>query len=482
MTPRTERYRAAVAAVALVALLTACSSDPVADPEQDTSTAVAFADCGAVACEGSIDGAPYRILLPDKWNGTLLLWSHGYRSPQPAPPSFSPVSTQAEPAPGWDGTASPIADDLLTQGYALAGSAYATNGWAVADGIKAGEDLHAFFAEKVGQPRRTYVWGASLGGLITQVLAERNPDWVSGVMPTCGAVAGPILNFDLGLDVAYAIKTLIDPELKLTGFASWDDAVAQWQRAAAAVVAAGSDIANGAPKLALIGAISDAPTQTKRFDGSDPVSQLSAVAEASLTALGFATFSRWEMEQRVGGNPSDNTDADYAARVSAEERTLIEAISPGATDRLLAELAAAPRVAADPAAREALGALGDPTGAIKDPTITLHTAADALVIVQNQTVLADRASGNPDRTADLIQLYTAPPGVYPRSPGAPYGAGHCNFTAASFTALVALMDGWVKQGAFPTQQAVAAAFGADNGYAPLFAPAAWPAPEDVDEG
>ena len=52
-------------------------------------------------------------------------------------------------------------------------SAYASNGWAVADGIKAGEDLHAFFAETVGKPNRT--WGASLGGLITQALAECNP-------------------------------------------------------------------------------------------------------------------------------------------------------------------------------------------------------------------------------------------------------------------------------------------------------------------
>ena len=466
----------------MVALLAACSSAPAAAPEDDTSTEVAFADCSAVACEGSIDGAAYRILLPDTWNGTLLLWSHGYRSPQPAPPSFGPVSTQAEPAPGWDGTSSPIADELLAQGYALAGSAYASNGWAVADGIKAGEDLHAFFAEQVGQPKRTYVWGASLGGLITQVLAERNPDWVSGVMPTCGVVAGPILNFDLALDVAYAIKALIDPELKLTGFASWDEAVAEWQRAAAAVLAAGGDIATGAPKLALIGAISDAPRQTETFDGGDPVSQLSAVGEAALTALGFATFNRWEMEQRVGGNPSGNTAADYAARVSADERALIETISPGATDRLLAELAAAPRVAADPAAREALSALGDPTGAIKDPTITLHTAADPLVIVQNETVLADRAAANADRTADLIQVYTEPPADYPQSPGAPFGAGHCNFTPSSLTALVGLMDGWVKQGAFPTQQAVAAAFGSENGYAPLFAPAAWPAPEAVDEG
>jgi hypothetical protein len=33
-----------------------------------------------------------------------------------------------------------------------------------------------------------------------------------------------------------------------------------------------------------------------------------------LTALGYGTFGRYEIEQRVGGNPSGNADADYAAR------------------------------------------------------------------------------------------------------------------------------------------------------------------------
>ena len=49
------------------------------------------------------------------------------------------------------------------------------NGWAVADGVTAGEALHNKFVELVGKPKRTYVWGDSLGGLITEILAERNP-------------------------------------------------------------------------------------------------------------------------------------------------------------------------------------------------------------------------------------------------------------------------------------------------------------------
>ena len=34
-------------------------------------------------------------------------------------------------------------------------------------------------------------------------------------------------------------------------------------------------------------------------------------------------------------------------------------------------------------------------------------------------------------TAGLVQTYTVAPATYPESPGAPYGAGHCNFTAQS---------------------------------------------------
>ena len=36
---------------------------------------------------GTIDGAAYIIQVPATWNGTLLLWSHGYRAPGSANPA-----------------------------------------------------------------------------------------------------------------------------------------------------------------------------------------------------------------------------------------------------------------------------------------------------------------------------------------------------------------------------------------------------------
>src|SRR2546421_12868752 len=69
--------------------------------------------------QGTLGGASYVIAVPSNWNGTLVLYSHGYvfvGQPNPAP-------TVA--LTGAFGAA------FLQQGYALAGSSYSQPGWAV---------------------------------------------------------------------------------------------------------------------------------------------------------------------------------------------------------------------------------------------------------------------------------------------------------------------------------------------------------------
>ena len=193
-------------------------------------------------------------------------------------------------------------------------------------------------------------------------------------------------------------KTLIYPDLKLTGFASNDEANANWQGAFEAITKAGGDTANGVPKILMVAAIVDAPAQTKTYDGSTIESGVRARAESILTALGYGTFGRYEIEQRVGGNPSTNAEADYSARLSDSERSLIETVSPGSSDKLLTQLADGERVNADAAARAKADKLGNPTGVLKDPTITLHTTADPLVLVQNETVFRERVAAAKGRT------------------------------------------------------------------------------------
>lgn len=460
---------ALVAAGTALALLASCSGsdDASTASNERKSRTLTFTSCEKAECSGELDGARYLVRMPDTWNGTLLLYSHGYREASPTPPDFAAIETEAVVA-----STPETADKLLDAGYALAGSSYAKNGWAVADGVKAGEDLHTWFGKNIGKPDRVYVWGDSLGGLVTQTIAEKHPSWVAGAAPMCGVLGGLNLNLDLGLDLQYAIKTLLYPEMKLTNFASHDEAVKTWQEANKRIMAATKDVKNGVPKLLAIAAIADGPTKTARFDGSTPVSRISASVEAALTGLGYATFGRYEIEQRVGGNPSSNADADYAGRVSDAERQLAELVSPGAMDKAIAALTAGERIEADPDARDAADELGNPTGDLRDPTITLHTAYDPLVLVQNETVFAERVSESEKRSADLVQLYTVPPATY--AAPAPYGAGHCNFTDAERVGMIKALDGWVRTGLVPGPEDVAKDMAGAEGYAPAFKPGPWP--------
>jgi pimeloyl-ACP methyl ester carboxylesterase len=445
-----QRVRPWVGGVVVAALVLAgvsCSND-------DGDKGKLKGSCGKIKCEGERGGARYKVQLPATWNGTLLIYSHGYRQAQPVPPNNDPVDTSAANAPSDE-----VAAELLKQGYALVGSSYKTNGYAVLDGVAANEDLYNWFKKDVGNPERVYVWGHSMGGLITQTFAEKHPDWVDGVIPMCGLLAGTNMNLDLGLDVTYALKTLgIVPELQLTDFASFDEAVANFETAYDAIMAAARDTKDGVPKLIAIGALTDAPARTKTYDGSDPVSSVSAAVEGLITSVGYGTFGRWEIEQRVGGNPSTNVDADYGSRIDADEAKLIETIAPGKLASIKQALDDGERVDSDPAARTKADGLGNPTGQIKDPTLTIHTAYDPLVLVQNERVFARRLNSASGRESDAVQLYTVPPMKYPQNPGAPYGAGHCNFTKDEHLGVVALLDDWVRNGVYPTGARITAQF------------------------
>jgi hypothetical protein len=284
---------------------------------------------------------------------------------------------------------------------------------------------------------------------------------------------------NLALDVSYAVKTLVYPQMKLTGYASYQEAVENWTNAVKALVAAASDVkGGGTAKILYIAALVDAPSQTLHFDGSSVESKVKATVEALATDLGYATFARYDLEQRFGGNPSGNDTTDYAARISDAEKSLIDTVTAGATAQYNAELATGEKVVADAAATtKALAEGGDPKATIIRPEITMHTAADPLVIAQNETFFRNRytaAQKAGTATASLVQLYTVAPATYPENPGAPYGAGHCNFTPASNVAVLSLLTDWVQNGVFPGPNALATAMGTTNGYSPLYAPGAWP--------
>ncbi len=120
-------------------------------------------------------GAYYSIAVPDAWNGSLVIWNHGY--------DFEPV------APNPD--LGPLAALQLSEGYAVAASSYQQTQWAVFRTRKDIERLVDEFEDLVGRPTSIILTGASLGGIVTADALERaRIDGVVGAFTACGAMGG----------------------------------------------------------------------------------------------------------------------------------------------------------------------------------------------------------------------------------------------------------------------------------------------------
>jgi hypothetical protein len=231
------------------------------------------------------------------------------------------------------------------------------------------------------------------------------------------------------------------------------------------------DTPEGAARVLLVAALVDAPTQTSRFDGATTVSRISAAVEAILTGLGYGTYGRYEIEQRLSGDPSE-LGRDLPSRIGTSERQLVDLVGgPGSTDRLLAEVTDGARPQPDAASRAEASELGEPTGEIRVPTITLHTTADPLVLVQNESLFAARVRAA-NRQGRLLQLYVTPPKTF--STPAPYGAGHCNFTDQQRLTTIELLDTWVRTRQRPSATGVHAAISGVPGMDAGYLPPAWP--------
>lgn len=439
-----RRVRWLVAFVLLLSCATACTSSN----ERNSK------DCLDKSCTGTIDGANYAIRVPKKWNGTLLLYSHGYR------PTTSPNLPTLSNSDGTGKGEDAVSQLLLSKGYALAGSSYAKQGWATADALKAADDLYHRFVSLKGKPKRTYAWGISLGGLVTELLDER-ADWVDGAVAFCGAVAGPLLNFDNWSSATFAVKTLVAPQLRLTGFPNLVAANAEGQLAARQLTIAAADRTNGAAAAALYAADSAGlPDKTAQFPGNNPATEGDGAIQVLQQYVRLWYLLEPDLEQRFGGVPAQVSTS--APQLTDAESSLVATLH-GDVASLGAKLASAGGVPADQQARTAAEASGTPTGKLRAPLLTLHGVYDSIVIAANETVLHDRVvqAGK----ADLLQQsYMMPTGTT--------GYGHCGFTPQQVVGTLTTLDTWVRTGHKPTQQDEASAAG--QGIDPNYQPPAWP--------
>ncbi|GAC1353994.1 MAG: hypothetical protein NVSMB38_31100 [Ktedonobacteraceae bacterium] len=266
-----------------------------------SSVAHAASNCvnpgGTNTLQGTLQGANYTIAVPSNWDGTLALYSHGY---------VFPTEPLLNPAPDASDAASGAV--LLSKGYALAGSSYSQNGWALQQAFHDQITLLDYFDATCGHPTRTVAWGDSLGGIITAGLIQLHPERFTGALPMCGVLAGGIGTWNQALDGTFAFNVLLaGSTLPVVHITDPNGALTQAEN----ILQAAQNAPQSRARIALVAALGDIPGW---FDPASPEpapqdyttrEQNQYLWESKVDFL-FAFGARAELEARAGGNPSWN--------------------------------------------------------------------------------------------------------------------------------------------------------------------------------
>lgn len=468
----------ALSTTALVAVPTAANAAPVCAPKAAPTYGV-YQECVGVTS----DGAQYVVQFPWDFDGTLFLYTHGYRYPIDIPTIGYKVGKTPEPAPGR--TAAEIQEvalGMLTKGYAVAGSGFTRKGWNADDALKTNVELIKLLREEFPEIKKVVAWGSSLGAYITQGLSEKNSKLISSVGLLCPAAGSVEAELKMAGDALWGIKAFFDPSIQGGDYKSVLQVYSDMGKVAAALTAVSDAIKADAtfPKwpatsavpatlqglvpsrsaVVLIAAMAGVPTQSKSFDGtSGPGDALTAYRFAAgvSPALGalenlaqaatLGILATYDLERDSGGPVFDNSTTDYAAQLGDAKREYSLALSgTDATNAMLTYLAAYPKMKGDATAIAKMRTLLSHKGNFKLPTISMAATADNVTPAGNQQWLIDKAAAK--KSKNLLALWQRTPNSYTTFNAAGpvaladavhNGTGHCNTTVAQHLAIADLL-------------------------------------------
>lgn len=390
-----------------------------------------------VDLSGELHGAPYRIIVPENWNGTLIVYAHGYRDKANHPGEVDDRSANFE---GLEGP-------LLGFGYALAATAYRDNGWVVEDGIQDAKDLTVFFRSQVGVPDRTILLGISMGTVVAFKSMEKFGGIYDGAICGCAIGAGASRPRDNTLAASLAYDVLFGMPSSWGTPGEVRNDIDDESEVHPKLFFEVSNLANFG-KFEFIRLVYGMPGQgifTPPPPGFYPY--------YVFATIGFEGLA--DLQIRAGGPVVQNLNHNYTLTVA--EKAYLAGLGVNA-DAILALMNARRDISAPPAQRNFLQRNADYNGKIKGPVLTLHTIVDEIVPVSNESAYAatNAAAGKQDL---LFQTYTN-------------GVGHCNFTGPQIFLSIFAMDSWVQTGVRPT----AASFPPALGFVPGFVPPPFPQP------
>ncbi len=342
------------------------------------------------------DGAFYRIVVPDAWNGDLVIWNHGF--------------SLAPPGPVTDLDLGPLAGLQLAEGYAVAASSYRQTGWALFKTKNDLQNLMDIFKAEVGTPDEVLVTGASLGGLVTAAAVEEaHLGNVTGALSLCGAVAGsPNWNGALDLRLIYDAVCGAVPGARIPGGAEGlPEGVEPTQQDLALAVHACTGI--------LVPPALRTPAQSANLQLI--LTEARIPENFLLTNMGYVTFAMSDLVH-------DPDKLDGRVAVGNEGVVYDDPV----IDATIA------RIAPHPGAENRLFRHFTPTGDVGAAKIvSLHTDKDGLVVVENESAYAAAVPEGNLTTAIVVEQVPT----------------HCGFTTAEGAAAWESLRFWVAGGPQP---------------------------------
>ena len=382
------------------------------------------------------NGAFYLTAIPQAWNGTLVVHSHGGPSLKQPSPS-EPVSDLQRFAV------------MVQEGYAWTGSSYRHAGYGVRDAAEDTDHARALFWKQFGRPKRTLLHGQSWGGNVAAKTAElfgRDADGkpvYDGVILTSGVLSGGSLAYDFRADlralVQYYCRNLPLPD---------EPAYPLWQGLAAQNPLSSKDVA---ARLDSCTGLSQ-PAAQRTPEQQRVLRNLLAVTRIPERTLGAhlnwatATFRDLTLRQFKGLNPFSNTGVVY--RGSDDDAALNRDV---------------PRFAASPEGARALAEDSDLSGKLIVPTLTMHAIDDPTVFVEAETVFR-QAVAAAGASPLLVQSFTDE-------------HEHSKLATPQYAALLRAMMDWIEQGKRPDPgqllarcEAAKAAYGEGCHFVPSYVP------------
>lgn len=299
---------------------------------------------------GTLNGASYRIDMPAKWNGILLIYYHGY-SEHPV------VFDKDEP--------NEIGAGFAAAGFAVAQSGYSEIGFALEHAIPETEALREYTIGKYGQPKETYVTGHSMGGQLTMATLESYPNRYDGGLALCGLLEPT--NWAVGHGEAiraafdYYYPGLLPGPINIPASAELDEAL---------IKKVLDTLPNNPTGLAELMALTRFKTREDLADG-----------------LVFSTFIERDLEQKIGSPVIDNHNYIYAG--GQDDNALNDGVK---------------RYTASDAALAYMKTWYTPTGVLVKPLLAVHTTYDPIIPADSVRLYAEQVARSGSE-ANFVQQY-----------------------------------------------------------------------------